>query len=188
MNKEFYENFLEVINLEEKEVQKNSIYMTIITIFPAILFWTHIYHSGIFVNLLYIGMVIILEGQILKNKKERLTELKYSRDVLKDNDQLKNELPSGKLNSERGYLVTENFYVDFNRNNVIKFKDIKRIKLKFSFSFIPFSKLYGLSQYVYIITDRNVAIKVLNWSFSHHYPEDSEIYDIFVKKFNDGRK
>ncbi len=182
MNKEFYEKLLELINLEEKEVKKNSFYIFIITTFLSILFWFNIYHIGIFINLLYIGMIVVLETQILKDRKERVCELKYSKNILKNNTQLKEELASGKLNSKRGYLLTENFFLDFNRKNVIKFDEIKKVKLKFSFSFIPFSKLYGLSQYVSIITYNNIEIKVLNWSFNHLYPEDSEIYDIFLEK------
>ncbi len=46
----------------------------------------------------------------------------------------------------------------------------------------PIIDNYGLSQFINITTKDGKKINILNWSFSNRYPEDSEIYDIFVEK------
>ena len=79
-------------------------------------------------------------------------------------------------------MLTENFYIDYARKNIVKFDEIDNIKLKFSFSLVPIIDCCGLNQFISIRTKDNKKINILNWSFSHWYPEDGEIYDIFVNK------
>jgi len=90
------------------------------------------------------------------------------------------------LKTRRKYMLTENFYIDYARKNIVKFDEIDNIKLKFSFSLVSIIDCYGLNQFISITTKDNKKINILNWSFSHWYPEDGEIYDIFVNKIKKG--
>lgn len=95
---------------------------------------------------------------------------------------LRKELNTGKMNSQRKFLVTENFYIDFSRFVIVKFEDIESMKLKLSLAFVPISEKYGLRSFIEIMTKNSQKLKILNWSFNNHFPEDREIYDIFTKK------
>lgn len=170
--------------MEEITIKKNSIYLLTLIIIMSILFLISSYKNGLTFILIFVIALFLLIKSILKKQKERIEELKYSKNLLINDKLLREEVKNCTTNTKRGYLLTENFYIDCNRKNVIKFEEIDNIKLKFSFSFIPIIGNYGLSQYILVTTKDNKKIHILNWSLSHWYPENGEIYDIFDKKTN----
>ncbi len=180
------DNLLQNICLEESTIKKNSIFWVIIIIFMAILFLSGSYKNGVFFVFIFVSMILVLIRYILNKKKERIEELEYSKNLLLNDALLKVEIENGITNTRRKYMLTENFYIDYARKNIVKFDEIDNIKLKFSFSLVPIIDCCGLNQFISIRTKDNKKINILNWSFSHWYPEDGEIYDIFVNKIKKG--
>lgn len=180
-NNNVCDSLLGEICIEEYNVKKNSLYLVIFYIVSSIFFLGGSYKNGIAFVLTYLIILYLFIKSILKKKRERIEELNYSKKIILLNESVLNEeFEKGKFNSERNYLLMEHFYIDYNRKNVVKFDEIDNIDVKLSISYVPFIDNYGLNSYVLITTKDNHKIKILNWSWARWYPEDSEVYDIFV--------
>ncbi len=177
------DTLLESICLEEYNIKKNSLYLVFADIIISIFFLNNSYKNGFVFILVYLFFVFISIKAILNKKKERLKELNYSKNTLLLNESLINEeFKNGKFNSERNYLLMDHFYIDYNRKNVVKFDEIDNVDLRLSISYVPYIENIGLNSFVLLTTKDNHKINILNWSFARWYPEDSEVYDIFVEK------
>lgn len=122
---------------------------------------------------------------ILKYKKTRLQELRYSRQLFIDNNaEIKEEIKTGEFNSQKEYVLMKSYFIDLSRKNIVKFDDIESIKLKFfAITIIPwFFEKYKSGQFILVSTKDNYKINILNWSFNRAFSEDGSVYEIFVEK------
>lgn len=182
MKNDFYDELISNISIEQIKIKRNFNYY-ILYLIIAITFFFVEYYKTISLFIIFILLIsYFLIKKLFNIKKERMIELDISKKYLLEDEELRNELNNGKLNSLRKFLLTEKFYVDLSRYVIIKFEDIQSMKLKLSLGFLPFTEKYGLRSFIVIKTKDNQKLKILNWSLNNRFPEDGEIYDIFATK------
>lgn len=133
------DTLIQDICYEEIKIKKYSLYVILLYIICSIFFLSSAYKSGIAFIIFFLIILSIAIRHIWKYKKRRIKELEYSKTVLlKDENKIKEEISKGELNTQKEYLVTESYYIDLSRKNIIRFDDIESPKLKFYFSLFLF--------------------------------------------------
>lgn len=184
-NKIIFEKILGDICYEELKVKKICFYTIILNLILSIAFISHTYKNGIGFIITLIIVQFFIVKYIIKYKKTRLQELDYSKQLfINENAEIKEEIKTGEFNSQKEYILMKSYFIDLSRKNIVKFADIKSIKLKFfAITTIPsFFEKNKSGQFILVNTKDNHKINILNWSFNRPFAEDSSVYDIFVEK------